>query len=751
MISRASGAIGAATTQTPLPRTRDMPIDATRSRFRIATAMTALAATIALLGCQTTDDGAPRASGSTTKPVITEPSGELRTINDLQRYAARHRVMLELPEFEQTPDEVPRAVESVIRATDAKLDELGKQSHSRATFKSTIARLDAIYYPINNVANRMSLMSQTQPDAEMRAACIEGIKTLSEWYVGAEYRMDVYEVCKVFEESYRAGRQPRLFGEDLKLYKETMRDFRRAGLHLDRATRDRVESLQKGLARLSTDFGTNITNAQVTLAFNAAELEGVPESFLSEMEPEDGIYKLRPTVITHFMAVMQNADREETRKRMKTARYSVAQDVNTPLLQEIVRIRSEIAPLLGYDSWADYRIEPKMAETARTALSFEWDLINGLQPKFEEEIETFREMKVADTGDRNADVKIWDWRYYENQLKKSRYSVDTEKLRVYFPLERCLAGMFDIYQEIFGLRFERIDSGHVWFDDVTCWYVSDASTGDPLGFFYLDLFPREGKYNHFAQFSIIDQKVMENGRSKRPVVSLVCNFSPPGDDKPSLLSHDELETLFHEFGHAMHSILTQTKYVRFEGTNVPRDFVEAPSQMLEAWVWDPDVLDRFAADYRDPSKKIDREILDRMEEAKLATVATFYRRQLCFGVADLNLHMNADYQDVTDIVNNSMAEVFLAPPEGTNFAAYWGHLTGYDAGYYGYAWADAIAADMASVFENAPGGLMDKNIGMRLREEIYATGGSRDIDVSIRAFLQRDRSIKTFLNNLGIE
>jgi len=709
------------------------------------------AAVVTLIGCAST--GGVSSSPSTTKAPVASTAGdhELRTIDDLQRYESRYRVILSLPNFERTPAQVASTVRDAMRETDARLDKLGAQDPDRVSFKSTIAALDDIYYPMNNIANRLSLMSETQTDRAMREACIEQTKALNDWYVAASYRVDVYGACKAFDQSYRDDRQPKLFGEDLKLYKDSMRDFRRAGLELDAATRHQVEALQKELGRLSTDFGTNITNAQVELAFTADELEGVPESFLSQIEPVDGEYLLKPTVITHFLAVMQNARSEAARKKMKTARYSVAQEENTPILQEIVRVRAEIAPLLGYDNWADYRIEPKMAKTGQNALAFEWDLINGLQPKFEDEIETYRQMKVADTGDPDAKIEIWDWRYYDNQLKKTKYSVDAEKLRVYFPLDNCLTGMFDIYQEIFGLDFEQIDPGYTWFDGVTCWYVSDAATGDPLGFFYLDLFPREGKYNHFAEFGLIDEKQMANGRSQRPAVSLVCNFTPPAGDKPSLITHDELETLFHEFGHAMHAILTQTRYGRFAGTSVPRDFVEAPSQMLETWVWDPGVLDRFAADYRDPSKKIDRTVLERMKEAKLATVATFYRRQLAFGVADLNLHMQTSYQDVDEVVNNALAEVFLAPPAGTNFAAYWGHLTGYDAGYYGYAWADSIAADMASVFENSPGGLMDKNIGMRLREEIYATGGSREIDVSIKAFLQRDRSIEPFLEGLGIE
>ena len=247
-------------------------------------------------------------------------------------------------------------------------------------------------------------------------------------------------------------------------------------------------------------------------------------------------------------------------------------------------------------------------------------------------------MKVKETGDANAKIYVWDWRYYANQLKKTKYNVDAEQLRVYFPYQRVLDGMFTIYQRIFGLKFERVEAPYKWIGDLQFYAVSDRKTGEPLGLFYLDMFPREGKYNHFAQFGIIEGKLLPDGRYQRPVCALVCNFPPPQPDKPSLLSHDEVETLFHEFGHAMHTILTRAKYSRFSGTSVPQDFVEAPSQMLENWAWDKTVLDSFAADYRDPRKKIPQEILDQLKASRLATMGMFYRRQLSFGLMDLALH-----------------------------------------------------------------------------------------------------------------
>jgi len=314
--------------------------------------------------------------------------------------------------------------------------------------------------------------------------------------------------------------------------------------------------------------------------------------------------------------------------------------------------------------------------------------------------------------------------------------------------------MFAIYQRIFGLKFERVEPPYKWVEDLQLYAVSDAHTGEPMGMFYLDMFPREGKYNHFAQFGIIEGKRLPDGKYQRPVCSLVCNFPPPQPGKPSLLSHDEVETVFHEFGHAMHTILTRAQYGRFSGTSVPQDFVEAPSQMLENWAWDKTVLDSFAADYRDPQKKIPTAILDQLKAARLATEATRYRRQLSFGLMDLTLHTQISGTNANELVplsNRILSDVSFPVPDDTAFIAYFGHIIGYGAGYYGYAWADAIAADMATVFEKSPEGFFDQTAGMRMRNEIYAPGGSRDANESIEKFLGRPRSLAPFLKQIGVE
>ena len=551
-----------------------------------------------------------------------------------------------------------------------------------------------------------------------------------------------------------ADRKPKLKGEDAKLLAETMRDYRRAGLDLPKAQRDEVERMRKELTRLTTDFESNVTKAQKAVKFTKAELEGVPESFLAQIKTGDDEYTVMANITWHYLSVMDNAKREETRKKLLVEHDNLARAENIPLLEKILPLRDDIARKLGYKTWADYQIEVKMAKNAATAIDFLEKLKTGLQPKFDAELAEFRRIKAKETGDTNAQIRIWDWRYFSNQLKKEKYNVDAEQLRVYFPYQRVLDGMFTIYQSIFGLKFERVEPPYKWIGDLQLYAVSDAQTGEPLGLFYLDMFPREGKYNHFAQFRLIEGKLLASGKYQRPTVALICNFPSPTKDKPSLLSHSDVETLFHEFGHAMHSMMTRAKYGRFSGTSVPGDFVEAPSQMLENWVWDKKVLDSFAADYRDPSKKIPADILAKLQEAKLATEGTRYRRQLSFALTDLALHTqihDSNAAEALPLSNKVLSDVFLPMAPDTAFVAYFGHLMGYDAGYYGYAWADAIAADMATVFEHAPNGYFDQAAGRRLREEIYEPGDSRDVNVSIEKFLGRKRSLEPFLKKIGIE
>lgn len=685
--------------------------------------------------------------GCTQQPVDQSPPPA--NSNEFVEMAAPYGAILEIPEFELSPAEVGQNVAAALREAERGLDLIANQELAVATFGSTIKRLDDVLYPVSTVLNRMWLMKETQPDARMRGACSDAVSQINEWMVAVTYRADVYAACEAFLDRYTRGELPKLQGEDLKLMLETMRDYRRAGLNLAPEVQERVAALKNRLNDLESQFDTNITDAQVNVTFLTDDLEGVPQSFLEASAQGDGTHRVRVTVTSDFLTVMQNASRESTRKRLHEERYRVAMSTNGPILAEIVKVRGQLASLLGYASWADYQTEPKMAGDGATALAFVEDLIQRLEPKFLQEVERLRLLKAIDTGDEDAKLNFWDFRYYQNQYMKQSFGVDTEALRVFFPLPAVVEGMFDTYEHLFDLQFEWVEPPQKWIEDLELWLVKDASTGEPLGMFYLDNFPREGKYNHFAQFDIVGGKQLDSGKYQRPVVALVCNFTPPLGDQPALMSHNEVETFFHEFGHAMHSILTRAKHSRYAGANVARDFVEAPSQMFENWVWDPEILSGFAADYRNPRKKIPAETLEAMKAAEQATIGIYYRRQLSLALSDLRLHIGP-VDDPQQVVNQATSEAFFEPAPGTHFAAYWGHLTGYDAGYYGYAWADAIAADMATAFQNAPDRYRDQEVGMRLRRQIYEVGGSVEPSEAVRRFLQREPSSDAFLESLGL-
>ena len=680
---------------------------------------------------------------------MAQPTNRPNPLKEFRRSAAKFNSVITVPEFETTTNAIRFNLKQTIAVGNAALDRIGALKPRQTTFENTVRALDDLGYDISLTDNRFGLIKETSADAALRAAATDALKELEEWSVGIEYREDVYKAVKAY-----ADKKPKLEGEDAKLLAETMRDYRRAGLDLPKAQRDEVEKMRKDLTRLTTDYESNITKAQKAVKFTKAELEGVPESFLAQVKTGDDEYTVMANITWHYISVMDNARREETRKKLITEHDNLARAENIPLLEKILPLRDDVAHKLGYKTWADYQIEVKMAGNAATVIDFLEKLKTGLQPKFDFELADYRQIKAKETGDTNAQVRVWDWRYLSNQLKKEKYKVDTEQLRVYFPYQKVLDGMFSIYQNIFGLKLERVEPPYRWIGDLQLYAVSDAQAGEPLGLFYLDMFPREGKFNHFAQFVIIEGKLMASGKYQRPTVALICNFPSPTKDKPSLLSHSDVETIFHEFGHAMHSIMTRAKYGRFSGTGVPRDFVEAPSQMLENWVWDKKVLDSFAADYRDPSKKIPADILAQLKEARLATEGTRYRRQLSFALMDIALHTqihDSNAAEALPLSNKVLSEAFLPMVPDTAFVAYFGHLMGYDTGYYGYAWADAIAADMATVFEKSPNGYFDSTAGHRLRTEIYEPGDSRDVNVSIEKFLGRERSLEPFLKKIGIE
>lgn len=669
-----------------------------------------------------------------------------------QAQAAANRMSLTLPTYPVTPEEVKGMGETAIKTADAALAALAAQDSAKLTFASTFVAYDAITARVGDVYSVLNTVAESSTDKGVRDAANEMNVKLQEWNVALDYREDLYRTLKTV-----ADAKPKLDAQEQRLVDEQMRTYRRAGLALPAAERTEVEKLRKDLAGLNTEFAVNINNARAPLDFTAEELAGVPQSFLDSpgVKQPDGKYRVMANVTWHAQAIGDNADNPATRRAVNIARNSLARETNIPVLTKLVALRSDIARRLGYGTWADYQVETRMAKTGATAVKFEEELVLGLQPKFAAELETLRGLKARQTGKADAQIDPWDVTYYTNKLLKEKYAVDTEALRVYFPYQATLDGMFAIYQKIFGLKFTEVTPPYVWAPGVQLYVVQDSATGAPMGAFYLDMFPRDGKFNHFACFPQKAGGVMADGRYDLPVVALLCNFPAPSADKPSLLKQSDVVTLFHEFGHVMHGMLSRSRFVAQTGFAVPQDFVEAPSQMLENWVWDKAVLDTFAADYRDPSKKIPAETIAALVAARQATEGYATRRQLALGLIDLSMHAapaaEAQKMDIVAVTNGVLKRVTVPPAPDTAFVAYFGHMAGYDAGYYGYLWAKEMAIDMASVFKAAPGGFLDEKVGRRLRDEVYGVGNTRDVAESVEKFLGRKRSQDPFLEYVGIK
>ena len=673
-------------------------------------------------------------------------------LTDFQAEANQAKAVLALPVYPLTPGEIKAQADAAIKSADAALAALVAQDPAKLTFANTFAANDAIGARVTDAYLILATVAESALDKAMRDTANEANVKIQEWSVGLDYREDLYRTLKAV-----ADKKPNLTAEEQRLVDEQMRSYRRAGLALPATQRAEVEKLRKDLAGLNTQFAVNINEARAPLDFTAVEMAGVPQSFLDSpgIKQPDGRYRVMANVTWHYTAISENADNPETRRKVEIARTNLARDTNIPALTKLVALRADIARRLGYATWADYQIETRMAKNGATAVKFEEDLVTGLQPKFAAEMETLRQLKVKQIGAPEAKLEAWDIRYYTNKLLKDRYAVDTEALRVYFPYQSTLDGMFAIYQKIFGLKFTQVEAPYVWAPGVQLYVVQDSATGTPMGAFYLDMFPRDGKFNHFACFPQKTGGVLADGRYDLPVAALLCNFPAPSADKPSLLKQGDVVTLFHEFGHVMHAMLSRSRFVAQGGFNVPQDFVEAPSQMLENWVWDKAVLDTFAADYRDSEKKIPAETIAAIVAARQATEGYATRRQLSFGLIDLAMHAvpasAAAHMDIVAVTNAVLQRVAIAPAPDTAFVAYFGHMAGYDGGFYGYLWAKVMAIDMASEFKKARGGFLDATVGRRLRDEVYGVGHTRDVADSVEKFLGRPRSQQPFLDYVGIK
>ena len=646
--------------------------------------------------------------------------------------------------YAPTPQELMDDCRGAKKRAESALEAVARMPAGNRTFDNTPWALDQIGADLSDQTASDTFLKYVSVSSATREAGNECETLLGQFSVDMYSREDLYRALKEY-----AAKGEALTGESKRLVDKELLDFKRSGLELPQEKRQEVRDLRKKLVELEATFGKNINEYKDFALFDLSELEGLPEDFVARLEKVDGKYKVGLDYPDYF-PFMENSTNPAARRVMEGKFNDRATRQNLPVLKEVLALRLKAARLLGYPTHAHFVLEDRMAKDPKTVAAFITRLRKKVKVLGTDELEVLKALKVVFEG-RASDGKFnaWDWRFYDNQLKKAKYSVDNQKIKEYFPADHVTEQMLGVYQKLLGLKFRQITDADTWHPDVKLYEITDAAGGEPIAYFYLDLFPREGKYKHAAAFSMITGRVLPDGRYQKPVSSMVANFAKSTKDRPSLLTHDEVETFFHEFGHIMHQTLTKARYGRFSGSATARDFVEAPSQMLENWVWDREVLQSLSGHYLDRSKPLPAELLNKMLAAKNVNSGLVTLRQLLFGSVDQLYHGNPP-SDTTKAYARLASEVSMIPMSpGTHPEASFGHLMGYDSGYYGYMWSKVYAEDMYSLFKE--GGALNPQLGRRYRTEILEKGSSRDEMESLKAFLLREPNEDAFLESIGLK
>jgi thimet oligopeptidase len=650
-----------------------------------------------------------------------------------------------LIKYDYQPKEITALCDSQMKVTSARVDEVLKIPVTQKNFTNTIEALETILADLSDITTPANFMYYVSLNKDLRAEAEQCESNLGQYIVGLTSRRDIYNAVVKAKENSQADK---LNQPQRRLIEETMKSFRKNGLFLPDAELKVVRELRQKLATLETQFASNLNESVDSVSMTKDDLDGVPQSMINRLEKDGDKFKVT-TKSTDYIQFMENAKSSDARKRLAEKYENVAAEKNTKLLEEAVKLRRDIAHRLKFETWADYRTEDRMAKNAKTV----WTFLNGLEKKLEaKNAEDMAQMlkvkKEMEPGSSKLDA--WDVRYYANQLKKRDYAVDEEVVREYFPSERTVEKMFEVYSTLLGVKFIPQPKASTWAPDVKLYEIRDSKDNHFIGNFFTDFIPRPGKYGHAAAFTLHSGRMI-NGQYSKPISAIVANFNPPSNGRPSLLSHDEVETLFHEFGHIMHQTLTKAPYSSLSGSSVAQDFVEAPSQMLENWVWDPGILKMISGHYQNIEEKMPDDLIAKLVKTRDFNRGYFYTRQLLFGIYDMTLHTSEKDLDPTTTYRDLYKKIAtIDPVPNTHFPATFGHLMGgYDAGYYGYLWSEVFAEDMFTQFEKA--GLLNSKVGRRYRDDILEQGDVYPADKLLVNFLGRKPNNKAFFKRLGIK
>ena len=644
-----------------------------------------------------------------------------------------------LPDFAAlTPEGVSAACERAIIACDGAVADLVATPEEQRTFANTMGALETATDHVAQAAGQYAFMAYVAEADELRDAARDWEERLEKYLLDLSFREDLYRAISAF-----AARGESLGADDARLLEHSLRDYRRNGFALPEGERAKVRALLDQLVTLGVEFQKNISEWDDGIVVPRVALAGLPDAFIESLRTEEveGETHYRVSLdYPEYFPFMGKAESQELRRELFAKEQVKGGAANVAVLEQALQARQEAASILGYDSWAAYILDIRMAKERERVAEFLADLREQLALKAEADLALMAEAN-------GGPVNIWDWRYCHDQLLQSKYAIDDFAVAEYFPLDACLEGLFDVCRRLLGVRFEAVPEAPVWHEDVQAFDVYEIDGDEAFARFYMDLFPRPNTFGHAAAFTLRAGRRLSDGTYQKPVNAIVANFTKPTPEAPSLLRHSEVDTLFHEFGHILHQTLTRAPHARFSGSSTERDFVEAPSQMLEHWVWDREVLTSFTR-HHETGEPLPESLLDAMLAAKTLSSGVTTLRQLYFANLDLAYHSPGFGGDSTAVAKD-LHEITAFPyTPGTHFQSGWGHLFGYDAGYYGYLWSHVFGDDMFTRFEGA--GLLNADLGAEYRRKVLERGGSVDGDELVRDFLGREPNSEAFLRGLGL-
>jgi oligopeptidase A len=652
-------------------------------------------------------------------------------------------------------EHVEPAIHELLVAMKRRIEQIGSNETPR-TYQDVMLGLDRATEPLDYAMAVVRHLESVATTPALRVAHNNVQGPVSAFYSSIPLDANLWGAIKAVNESHEARN---FSGVHKRFLEKTISGFRRAGADLDAEGKKKLEAIEVALAELTTRFAENVldaTNAYELHITDESRLAGLPESAQlaaresARSKGKEG-WRLTLQAPSYIAAMTYLADRSIRRQLWdaSNARGTTDSFDNRPLLSEILRLRREKAHLLGYADFADLVLEERMAHTGAEAVRFLEDLHGKTAAAFERENQGLREFAL---GLGYEQVEPWDIAYLAEKQRAALYEFDEEELRPYFQLEHVVSGMFDIFSRLFSIRVIEDPTVHGWDPAVKYYRVNDFETGMFLGGFYADWYPRENKRGG----AWMDSLITGNPDSNEPHLGLICgNLTPPVRDTPSLLTHREVETIFHEFGHLLHHVLSRVPVRSLSGTNVPWDFVELPSQIMENWCMERGALDLFARHYR-TGEKIPEELFQKMKRARNFRSANAQMRQLGFGITDLKLHREYDPAregDVLDYSRNILAQFAPAPlPEKYGMIASFTHLfgnpVGYGAGYYSYKWAEVLDADAFTRFRAE--GIFEPGTGLLFRREILEKGDSDDPARLYRKFMGRDPDANALLERSGL-